>query len=76
MRRFPFSLGAFLAAAISPFGLGNQNFVNFVGGTGLSKAPGKRRKQTRRYPHSSERQRARYARQIAAGQLNMEGVRK
>lgn len=28
----------------------------------------------RSYPHSSTRQRARYARQIAAGQLRMEGV--
>lgn len=28
----------------------------------------------RPYPHSSERQRARYARQIAAGQLRMETV--
>jgi hypothetical protein len=26
------------------------------------------------YPHSSKRQRARYARQIAAGQLHMDGV--
>lgn len=29
----------------------------------------------KRYPHSSDRQRARYARQVAAGQLNMEGAR-
>jgi hypothetical protein len=29
-----------------------------------------------RYPHSSTRQQARYARQIAAGQLNMAGCRK
>lgn len=28
-----------------------------------------------RHAHSSDRQRARYARQIAAGQLNMEGAR-
>jgi hypothetical protein len=41
--------------------------------------PAKARAKRRRnrgfiYPHSSTRQRARYARQIAAGQLNMAGV--
>ncbi len=35
----------------------------------------KRRKTGTRYPHSNTSQRARYARQIAAGQLNMEGAR-
>ena len=30
----------------------------------------KRRKTGRTYPHSSDRQRARYARQIAAGQIH------
>lgn len=35
----------------------------------------KRRNKTgETYPHSSARQRARYARQIAAGQLSMAGV--
>ncbi|MDK4730523.1 hypothetical protein [Rhizobium phaseoli] len=40
-----------------------------------NRGSGKRRKTGRLYPHSSTRQRARYARQIAAGQLNMEGAR-
>lgn len=34
----------------------------------------KRRKTGATYPHSSKRQRARYARQIAAGQLSMAGI--
>lgn len=34
----------------------------------------KRRRTGVRYPHSSRRQQARYARQIAAGQLRMAGV--
>lgn len=34
----------------------------------------KRRRTGRRYPHSSHRQQARYARQIAAGRLAMDGV--
>lgn len=35
---------------------------------------GSRHKTGYRYPHSSTRQQARYARQIAAGQLSMAGV--
>ena len=34
----------------------------------------KRRRTGHRYPHSSARQQARYARQIAAGRLSMEGA--
>ncbi|WP_085044354.1 hypothetical protein [Ensifer aridi] len=34
----------------------------------------KRRRTGKLYPHSSERQRARYARQIAAGQLRIDSV--
>jgi len=42
---------------------------SFVGDGSLSKAP---RLAGNRYPHSSARQQARYRRQIAAGQLQME----
>ena len=41
----------------------------------LPTAP-KRRRTGVRYPHSSRRQQARYARQIASGQLSMAGAEK
>jgi hypothetical protein len=41
---------------------------------GASGKKPKRRKSGEKYPHSSTRQRARYARQLAAGQLSMAGV--
>ena len=37
-------------------------------------AKGRRKRTGCSYPHSSTRQRARYARQIAAGRLVMEGI--
>jgi len=39
-----------------------------------SSAPSRRYRAGKSYPHSSTRQRARYARQLAAGQLNIERV--
>ena len=69
----------------------SQNFMSTIMAALLASAPihnfmmphhaqrnrgaAKRRKSGWFYPHSSDRQRARYARQIAAGQLNMEGAR-
>lgn len=77
MRRFPYGL---LASIMSPF-------ILLAGGAGGDYTDmliaekqanwGKRSFRMRtgkRHPHSSTRQRARYARQIAAGQLCMEGV--
>jgi hypothetical protein len=76
MRRFPYGL---LSSIISPFIL----LAGGVGGTYTDMLiaekqaswgkPSFRLRSGRTYPHSSTRQRARYARQIAAGQLRMEG---
>lgn len=72
-----------MLSVASMFGLYSAASVNPFAGLPLMMAapsaphPGKgakRRRTGRRYPHSSARQQARYARQIAAGQLSMKGV--
>lgn len=60
-------MAALLASApIANFMMPHRDYRN--------RGAAKRRKTGWYYPHSSTRQRARYARQIAAGQLRMEGV--
>lgn len=61
MRFNPLAFASFLGLSITPSFLNmDDDFIT----------SGSRRSRTgRRYPHSSTRQRARYARQIAAGQI-------
>lgn len=68
-----FALAMASAAVVIP-GIGN--LTNFIMPNRDYRLRGrsKRIRMGKAYPHSSTRQRARYARQIAAGQLQMEGV--
>ena len=72
MRAMAF-LGSFLAmAALPPTYFFSADLVTPMPQP-VSGKSGKRRRKTTLFPHSAARQRARYARQIAAGQLRMEG---
>ena len=71
MRRIGYMGAAVVAAMLGASPLANQ-FANIIGGA--PKKTGKRRKSGEKYPFSSTRQNARYARQIAAGQLRMDGA--
>lgn len=78
---------AFLGSAIAAISVGSFGSMGIMPAGAIDDAPlilAKRRRAQRggkapfryrtgiTYPHSSDRQRARYARQIAAGQLNIE----
>lgn len=69
---------AALASTISPSMVSAVEHMNVVAQTrhriDFDRVGPKRVRTGRAYPHSSTRQRARYARQIAAGQLNIARV--
>jgi hypothetical protein len=64
------------AAAIIASVMDNLNALRFIEAMPqpIDTRRPKTRKTGKRYPHSSARQQARYARQIAAGQLKMDGI--
>jgi len=64
------SIGRFLIGGFRTRGPENSTRKVFVTKRGKSFSF----RDTTPYPHSSTRQQARYARQIAAGQLRMDGV--
>lgn len=63
-------LAAMAGAHFNPFGKAGLTFAFH----GPRRPAWHRSARGARYPHSSARQQARYRRQIAAGQLRMEGV--
>lgn len=64
--RFQNILSLSMASLIA--GIGSLRFTDPFGGFRRHGAP-KRRKAGNKYPHSSTRQRARYARQLVVGQI-------
>jgi len=75
-----FGFSSIVALAIGSIARGGftmppVTMVSTPGQKGSGKAFDWRYGGGRTYPHSSDRQRARYARQIAAGQLSMDGLK-
>lgn len=66
-----FSMSSALASMLLSMGLTAPLMPPLHHGRGAQGKPTKRRKTGWIYPHSSSRQQARYARQIARGQLSM-----
>lgn len=70
MKKLSLMTSAALAALIGLQALPTVNFPQAE----MSRGPKRRNKTGEKYPFSSKRQNARYARQIAAGQLSMRRV--
>jgi hypothetical protein len=69
-RKLSMSIGALISAAMS-----DAQMLQFIRAGNVSDfSRPKRRRTGKDYPFSSTRQNARYARQIAAGKLHMDGV--
>ncbi len=66
-----FSMSTAIASLLLSMGLTAPMMPPLRHGRSAQSKPTKRRRTGRTYPHSSGRQQARYARQIARGQLSM-----